>query len=50
MQLLTLGETEDALLILSSLTELQPESIDVWRALAEILLSVGKIDEAEKPA
>ena len=44
----TLGETEDALIILSSLTELQPESIDVWRALAEILLSVGKIDEAEK--
>ena len=43
----TLGETAEALRILSQLTEIQPESIDVWRALAEVQLSIGKTHEAE---
>ena len=34
----TLGDTEEALRILSQLSENQPELIDVWRALAEVLL------------
>ena len=33
---------------LSQLTEIQPESIDVWRALAEVQLSIGKTHEAER--
>ena len=44
----TLGETEDALRILTQLAENQPGSIDVWRALAEVQLSANKISEAEK--
>ena len=44
----TLGETEDALRILTQLAENQPASIDVWRALAEVNLSVDNTDEAEK--
>ena len=44
----TLGETAEALRILSQLTEIQPESIDVWRALAEVQLSIGKTHEAER--
>ena len=44
----TLVETVEALRILSQLTEIQPESIDVWRALAEVQLSIGKTHEAER--
>ena len=44
----TLGETNEALMILSQLSQNQPGSIDVWRALAEVQLSANKISEAEK--
>ena len=44
----TLGETNEALMILSQLSQNQPGSIDVWRALAEVRLSNGQLDEAEE--
>lgn len=44
----TMGETREALDILGKLIKEDPDSIDVWRALAEVRLSNGQLDEAEE--
>lgn len=44
----TMEETREALDILDKLTKEDPDSIDVWRALAEVRLSNGQLDEAEQ--
>tara|TARA_Y100000385_G_C12793819_1_gene508807 strand:+ start:19 stop:429 length:411 start_codon:yes stop_codon:yes gene_type:complete len=43
----TMGEHEDALKILNKLSSVNSNSVDVWRALAEVQLSAGNLDEAE---
>jgi len=43
----TMGEHEDALTILNRLSSENSNSVDVWRALAEVQLSVENLDEAE---
>lgn len=43
----TLGETDEALKTLKKLSLEIPESVDVWRALAEVLLSLGEVVDAE---
>jgi Flp pilus assembly protein TadD len=43
-----MGETEHSLDILEKLIIENPDSIDVWRALAEVRLSNGEINEAEE--
>jgi len=43
----TMGEHEDALTILHRLSSENSNSVDVWRALAEVQLSVENLDEAE---
>ena len=44
----TMGETGHSLDILEKLIIENPDSIDVWRALAEVRLSNGEINEAEE--
>jgi len=43
----TMGEHEDALTILNRLSSENSNSVDVWRALAEVQLSIENLDEAE---
>ena len=43
----TMGEHEDALTILNRLSSENSNSVDVWRALAEVQLSLENLDEAE---
>lgn len=43
----TMGEHEDALKILNRLSSMNSNSVDVWRALAEVQLSEENLDEAE---
>ena len=43
----TMGEHEDALKILNRLSSVNSNSVDVWRALAEVQLSAENLDEAE---
>ena len=43
----TMGEHEDALTILNRLSSENSNSVDVWRALAEVQLSLEHLDEAE---
>ncbi|MDA8990742.1 tetratricopeptide repeat protein [Opitutales bacterium] len=43
----TLDDTDEALRILHELASRNPDSVDVWRALAEVELSTGKLEEAE---
>ena len=43
----TMGEHEDALKILNKLSSVNSNSVDVWRALAEVQLSADNLDEAE---
>ena len=43
----TMGEHEDALTILNRLSYENSNSVDVWRALAEVQLSLENLDEAE---
>ena len=43
----TIGEHDDALKILNRLSSVNANSVDVWRALAEVQLSAENLDEAE---
>ena len=43
----TMGEYEVALQILNRLSSVNSSSVDVWRALAEVQLSIENFDEAE---
>lgn len=44
----TLGEEKKARKLLMEILEDNPESIDAWRALAEVLLSLNYFEDAEK--
>lgn len=44
----TLGEEKKAKKLLMEILEDNPESIDAWRALAEVLLSLNYFEDAEK--
>ena len=45
--LFTLGQTAKALEFVHAITKNEPQSIDAWRALAEIQLSENNVREAE---
>ena len=44
----TLGEEKKAKKLLMEILEDNPESIEAWRALAEVLLSLNHFEDAEK--
>lgn len=44
----TLGDTDEALKILYKLASKDSQSVDVWRALAEVELSNERLEEAER--
>lgn len=43
----TLGEEEEAKSQLQSILQSYPDSVEAWRALAEVCLSLKNLDEAE---